>query len=79
MASEKNTSRAVWALVGILTVGLIAIATALFSYATSAHQGMVQNRERISVIEARQGMMMDKLDEISSDVKRLLQHPTKSK
>ena len=77
MSSEKNTSRAMWTLVGVLTVGLIAIATALFSYSTSAYQGMVQNRERISVIEARQDMMMDKLDEISSDVKTLLKHPAK--
>jgi len=77
MASEKNSNRALWAIVGILTVGLIAITTALFSYATSAYQGMVRTRERVSVIEARQSMMMEKLDEISADVKTLLTHGSK--
>ena len=72
MASEKNGNRAAWAIVGILAVGLIAITTALFSYSTSAYQGMVQNRERISVIETRQDMMMKKVDEIAADVKILI-------
>ncbi len=71
MASEKN-GKATWALVGVLAIGLVAITTALFSYATSAHQGMIENRERISVGEVRQDMMMDKLDEIAADVKTLI-------
>ena len=77
MASEKNSNRALWAIVGVLATGLIVIATALFSYSTAAYKGMVENRERISVGEARQEMMMDKLDDIASDVKTLLTHRVK--
>jgi len=77
MASEKNANKAMWALVGVLATGLIVIAAALFSYSTAAYKGMVENRERISVGEARQEMMMDKLDDIASDVKTLLTHRVK--
>lgn len=77
MASEKNTNRALWALVGVLATGLIVIAAALFSYSTAAYKGMVENRERISVGEARQEMIMDKLDDIAADMKTLLKHPAK--
>ena len=77
MSSEKNANRALWAIVGILATGIVIIGSALFTYSTAGYKGMVQNRERISVNEARQDMMLDKLDEIASDVKTLLSHGSK--
>lgn len=59
-------------LLGILTAALVTVIVALSSYSVVAYKNSMDNRERISVLESTQRIMLDKINEIGQDVKKLL-------
>jgi len=58
--------------VATLCVAFVAFCIAIGSYSTYAYRTSMENRERIAVLESTQRIMLQKLNEISLDVKTLL-------
>ena len=61
-----------YVLLGILASALVTVIIALSSYSALAYKNSMENRERISVLESTQKIMLDKINEIGQDVKELL-------
>lgn len=69
---NNHSKTALYVLLGVLTSALVTVIIALSSYSAVAYKNSMENKERISVLESTQKIMLDKINEIGQDVKELL-------
>lgn len=69
---NDKSKTALYILLGVLASALVTVIIALSSYSALAYKNSMENRERISVLESTQKIMLDKINEIGQDVKKLL-------
>lgn len=73
LAGYLNNKRGtLYGIIAVLATLLGATVIALFSYSTVGYKKAIANDVRIAVVETRQEAMMNKLNEISKDIKIML-------